>query len=99
MKLISFINFDELIIENSNFTKNRWFLVKFETEDFDRLNQEYVEKNMSFVRVYAAFHPMMMFAGNIEGCDNPFKANLIKYLFKNLSNLPLQFIAATYRGK
>ncbi len=34
---------------------------KFETEDFDRLNQEYVEKNMSFVRVYAAFHPMMMF--------------------------------------
>lgn len=34
---------------------------KFETKDFDRLNQEYVEKNMSFVRVYAAFHPMMMF--------------------------------------
>jgi len=34
---------------------------KFETEDFDRLNQEYVDKNMSFARVYAAFHPMMMF--------------------------------------
>ncbi len=34
---------------------------KFETESFDRLNQEYVEKNMSFARVYAAFHPMMMF--------------------------------------
>jgi len=34
---------------------------KFEIEDFDRLNEEYVDKNMSFVRVYAAFHPMMMF--------------------------------------
>ncbi len=33
----------------------------FETEDFDKLNREYVEKNMSFVRVFAAFHPMMMF--------------------------------------
>ena len=34
---------------------------KFEIEDFDRLNKEYVDKNMSFVKVYAAFHPMMMF--------------------------------------
>ena len=34
---------------------------EFETEDFDKLNREYVEKNMSFVRVFAAFHPMMMF--------------------------------------
>jgi len=34
---------------------------KFEIEDFDRLNREYVDKNMSFVKVYAAFHPMMMF--------------------------------------
>jgi len=32
-----------------------------EIKDFNRLNQEYIEKNMSFVRVYAAFHPMMMF--------------------------------------
>ncbi len=34
---------------------------KFEMEDFDKLNWEYVEKNMSFVRVFAAFHPMMNF--------------------------------------
>jgi ATP-binding cassette subfamily B multidrug efflux pump len=33
----------------------------YEIEAFDQLNQEYVEKNMSFVKVYAAFHPMMMF--------------------------------------
>ena len=31
----------------------------YEIMDFDRLNQEYVEKNMSFVRIFAAFHPMM----------------------------------------
>jgi ATP-binding cassette subfamily B protein len=30
-------------------------------ESFDKLNWEYVEKNMSFVRVFAAFHPMMHF--------------------------------------
>ncbi len=34
---------------------------KYEMEDFDKLNWEYVEKNMSFVRVFAAFHPMMHF--------------------------------------
>ncbi len=34
---------------------------KSEIEDFNRLNQGYIEKNMDFVRVYAAFHPMMMF--------------------------------------
>jgi ATP-binding cassette subfamily B protein len=33
----------------------------YEIEDFNRLNHGYIEKNMSFVRVYAAFHPMMMF--------------------------------------
>ncbi len=32
-----------------------------EIKDFNRLNQEYIDKNMAFVRVYAAFHPMMMF--------------------------------------
>jgi ATP-binding cassette subfamily B protein len=32
-----------------------------EIESFDKLNWEYVEKNMSFVRVFAAFHPMMHF--------------------------------------
>lgn len=34
---------------------------KSEIEDFNRLNQEYIDKNMAFVRVYAAFHPAMMF--------------------------------------
>jgi ATP-binding cassette subfamily B protein len=34
---------------------------KYETESFDKLNWEYVEKNMSFVKVFAAFHPMMHF--------------------------------------
>ncbi len=34
---------------------------KYEMENFDKLNWEYVEKNMSFVRVFAAFHPMMHF--------------------------------------
>jgi len=34
---------------------------KFEIDSFDKLNWEYVEKNMSFVRVFAAFHPMMHF--------------------------------------
>ena len=34
---------------------------KFEIDSFDELNWDYVEKNMSFVRVYAAFHPMMQF--------------------------------------
>jgi ATP-binding cassette subfamily B protein len=33
----------------------------FEIKDFNRLNLEYIEKNMAFVRIYAAFHPMMMF--------------------------------------
>ncbi len=32
-----------------------------EIEDFNLLNREYIEKNMAFVRIYAAFHPMMMF--------------------------------------
>lgn len=34
---------------------------KYEIESFDKLNWEYVEKNMSFVRIFAAFHPMMQF--------------------------------------
>jgi ATP-binding cassette subfamily B protein len=34
---------------------------EYEIESFDKLNWEYVEKNMSFVRVFAAFHPMMHF--------------------------------------
>jgi ATP-binding cassette subfamily B protein len=34
---------------------------KYEIDSFDKLNWEYVEKNMSFVRVFAAFHPMMHF--------------------------------------
>jgi ATP-binding cassette subfamily B multidrug efflux pump len=34
---------------------------QFEIGDFNRLNHEYVEKNMKFARVYAMFHPMMMF--------------------------------------
>jgi len=29
--------------------------------EFNKLNREYVDKNMAFVRVYAAFHPMLMF--------------------------------------
>lgn len=33
----------------------------YEIDDFNKLNWEYVEKNMSFVRVFAAFHPMMHF--------------------------------------
>lgn len=33
----------------------------FEIEEFDKYNRDYVDKNMSFVRVYAAFHPMMTF--------------------------------------
>jgi len=31
-----------------------------EVQEFNLLNKEYVDKNMAFVRVYAAFHPMMM---------------------------------------
>jgi ATP-binding cassette subfamily B protein len=34
---------------------------KYEIDSFDKLNWEYVEKNMSFVKVFAAFHPMMHF--------------------------------------
>ena len=37
----------------------------YEIESFDELNWEYVEKNMSFVRVFAAFHPMMHFVVGI----------------------------------
>lgn len=33
----------------------------YEVEEFNLLNKEYIDKNMAFVRVYAAFHPMMMF--------------------------------------
>jgi ATP-binding cassette subfamily B protein len=33
----------------------------YEIDDFNKLNWGYVEKNMSFVRVFAAFHPMMHF--------------------------------------
>lgn len=29
--------------------------------DFNVLNEEYIEKNMDYARVYAAFHPMMFF--------------------------------------
>jgi ATP-binding cassette subfamily B multidrug efflux pump len=32
-----------------------------EITDFNKLNQEYVDKNMAFVRVFAAFHPLLMF--------------------------------------
>jgi ATP-binding cassette, subfamily B, multidrug efflux pump len=32
-----------------------------EIEDFNKLNMEYIKRNMDFVRIYAAFHPMMMF--------------------------------------
>jgi len=32
-----------------------------EIEDFNELNMEYIKRNMAFVRIYAAFHPMMMF--------------------------------------
>ena len=39
---------------------------KFEIDSFDKLNWEYVEKNMSFVRVFAAFHPMMQFIVGIS---------------------------------
>jgi ATP-binding cassette subfamily B protein len=34
---------------------------KFEIDTFNQLNREYIDKNMAFVRVFAAFHPMMMF--------------------------------------
>jgi len=33
---------------------------KNEIDAFNELNKEYIDKNMAFVRVYAAFHPMMM---------------------------------------
>ncbi len=33
---------------------------KNEIEEFNRLNQEYIHKNMAYARVYAAFHPMMI---------------------------------------
>ncbi len=33
---------------------------KSEIETFNNLNSEYIRKNMDFVKVYAAFHPMMM---------------------------------------
>jgi ATP-binding cassette subfamily B protein len=39
---------------------------KFEIDSFDKLNWEYVEKNMSFVRIFAAFHPMMQFIVGIS---------------------------------
>lgn len=32
-----------------------------EINEFNLLNKEYIKKNMSYARVYAAFHPMMMF--------------------------------------
>jgi len=32
-----------------------------EINAFNELNKEYIDKNMAFARVYAAFHPMMMF--------------------------------------
>jgi len=38
---------------------------KYEIEGFDKLSWEYVEKNMSFVKVFAAFHPMMHFVVGI----------------------------------
>ena len=34
---------------------------KNEIKEFNRLNKEYIDKNMSFVKVSAAFHPLMMF--------------------------------------
>ena len=32
-----------------------------EIENFNLLNKEYIQKNMAYVRVYAAFHPIIMF--------------------------------------
>ncbi|MFC2088213.1 ABC transporter ATP-binding protein [Calditrichota bacterium] len=32
-----------------------------EIKEFNLLNKEYIKKNMAYARVYAAFHPMMMF--------------------------------------
>ncbi len=32
-----------------------------EIAEFNKLNREYVDKNMAFVRIYAAFHPLLMF--------------------------------------
>ncbi len=34
---------------------------KSEIEEFNRLNKEYIKKNMDYARVYAAFHPTMFF--------------------------------------
>jgi ATP-binding cassette subfamily B multidrug efflux pump len=34
---------------------------KAEIDNFNRLNQEYIKKNMAYARVYAAFHPIIMF--------------------------------------
>ena len=32
-----------------------------EIEEFNKLNNEYIKKNMAYAKVYAAFHPMMIF--------------------------------------
>jgi ATP-binding cassette subfamily B protein len=34
---------------------------KNEIDEFNKLNRDYVDKNMAFVRSYAAFHPLLMF--------------------------------------
>jgi ATP-binding cassette subfamily B multidrug efflux pump len=34
---------------------------KAEIDNFNRLNQQYIEKNMAYVRVFAAFHPIILF--------------------------------------
>jgi ATP-binding cassette subfamily B protein len=34
---------------------------KNEIGEFNKLNKEYIKKNMSYAKVYAAFHPMMIF--------------------------------------
>ena len=34
---------------------------KNEINDFNKLNEEYIKKNMAYAKVYAAFHPMMFF--------------------------------------
>jgi len=34
---------------------------KNEINEFNKLNEEYIKKNMAYAKVYAAFHPMMFF--------------------------------------
>jgi ATP-binding cassette, subfamily B, multidrug efflux pump len=34
---------------------------KNEINEFNKLNEEYIKKNMAYAKVYAAFHPMMIF--------------------------------------